>query len=151
MSRMWRKHRLKRSIKSRRGRRPRQGAKRGRKTAAATGKAGGKAVGLRQAASRGGAAGRCCLCAPAAGMLQSCMSSLVTLGNGVGGGGGRHHLPIEDADLLAAEAAYCAMEDELQRYLDTYNSTHDYDEYHFDLDEHRARSLCAALHPLRAP
>ena len=40
----------------------------------------------------------------------------------------------EDADLLGAEAAYCALEDELQRYLDTYTRTHDYDEYHFDLD-----------------
>ena len=35
----------------------------------------------------------------------------------------------EDADLLAAEAAYCAMEDELREYLDTYEQTHDYDEY----------------------
>ena len=37
--------------------------------------------------------------------------------------------------MLAAEAAYCALEDDLQHYLDTYESTHDYDEYHFDLDE----------------
>ena len=36
--------------------------------------------------------------------------------------------------MLGAEAAYCALEDELQRYLDTYTRTHDYDEYHFDLD-----------------
>ena len=37
--------------------------------------------------------------------------------------------------MLAAEAAYCAMEDELREYLHSYESTHDYDEYHFDLDE----------------
>ena len=37
--------------------------------------------------------------------------------------------------MLAAEAAYCGMEAELQNYLDTYESTHNYDEYHFDLDE----------------
>ena len=37
--------------------------------------------------------------------------------------------------MLAAEAAYCAMEDELREYLNSYESTHDYDEYHFDLDE----------------
>ena len=43
--------------------------------------------------------------------------------------------PLEDADMLAAEAAYCGMEAELQSYLDTYESTHDYDEYQFDLDE----------------
>ncbi len=43
--------------------------------------------------------------------------------------------PLEDSDMLAAEAAYCGMEAELQEYLDTYESTHDYDEYHYDLDE----------------
>ena len=43
--------------------------------------------------------------------------------------------PSEDADMLGAEAAYCAMEAELQSYLDDYEDTHDYDEYHFDLDE----------------
>ena len=37
--------------------------------------------------------------------------------------------------MLAAEEAYCAKEDELREYLDTYEATHDYDEYHFDLDE----------------
>ena len=57
----------------------------------------------------------------------------------------------EDADLLGAEAAYCALEDELQRYLDTYTRTHDYDEYHFDLDtiEHDPYvllSIVCALH-----
>lgn len=43
--------------------------------------------------------------------------------------------PVEDGDMLAAEAQYFALEAELQEYLDTYESTHDYDEYHFDLDE----------------
>ena len=57
----------------------------------------------------------------------------------------------EDADLLGAEATYCALEDELQRYLDTYTRTHDYDEYHFDLDtiEHDPYvllSIVCALH-----
>ena len=41
----------------------------------------------------------------------------------------------EDSDMLAAEEAYCAMEAELQEYLDTYESTHAYDEYHYDLDD----------------
>ena len=59
--------------------------------------------------------------------------------------------PSEDADMLAAEAQYCAMEAELQQYLDTYESTHDYDEYHFDLDtiEHDPYvliSMITALH-----
>ncbi len=53
--------------------------------------------------------------------------------------------------MLAAEAAYCALEDDLQHYLDTYARTHDYDEYHFDLDaiEHDPYvliSMISALH-----
>ena len=52
-------------------------------------------------------------------VLQSCMSSLVTVGNGVAGAIGASTYAAEDADLLGAEAAYCALEDELQRYLDT--------------------------------
>ena len=55
--------------------------------------------------------------------------------------------PSEDADMLAAEAQYCAMEAELQQYLDTYESTHDYDEYHFELDdiEHDPYVLISAV------
>ena len=84
-------------------------------------------------------------------VLQSCMSSLVTVGNGVAGAIGASTYAAEDADLLGAEAAYCALEDELQRYLDTYTSAHDYDEYHFDLDtiEHDPYvliSMISALH-----
>ena len=84
-------------------------------------------------------------------VLQSCMSSLVTVGNGVVGAIGASTYAAEDADLLGAEAAYCALEDELQRYLDTYTRTHDYDEYHFDLDtiEHDPYvllSIVCALH-----
>ena len=53
--------------------------------------------------------------------------------------------------MLGAEAQYCRMEQELQRYLDTYESTHNYDEYHFDLDdiEHDPYvliSILSALH-----
>ena len=43
--------------------------------------------------------------------------------------------PAEDADLYAAEAAYCAKEDALQTTLDEYEATHSYDEYIYDLDE----------------
>ena len=68
-------------------------------------------------------------------MMQSCMSSLATLGNGAAGAIGASTYAAEDADLLGAEAAYCALEDELRDYLDTYTRTHDYDEYHFDLDD----------------
>ena len=41
----------------------------------------------------------------------------------------------EDDAMLGAEARYCDMEVELQDYLDNYEATHSYDEYHFDLDE----------------
>lgn len=55
--------------------------------------------------------------------------------------------PVEDSDILAAEAQYCALEAELQDYLDAYESTHDYDEYHFDLDdiEHDPYVLISAI------
>ena len=57
----------------------------------------------------------------------------------------------EDADMMAAEAAYCAMEADLQEYLDTYEHTHAYDEYHYELDdiEHDPYvliSILSALH-----
>ena len=55
-----------------------------------------------------------------------------------------------DADMQAAEAQYCAMEAELQDYLDSYERTHDYDEYHFDLDdiEHDPYVLISAISAL---
>jgi len=58
----------------------------------------------------------------------------------------------QDADIEDTEAAYCAMENELQDYLDTYESTYDYDEYHYYLDsiEHDPYvliSILSALHP----
>ena len=43
--------------------------------------------------------------------------------------------PCADEDLTGAEAAYFAMEAELQAYLYNYEVAHDYDEYVFDLDE----------------
>ena len=57
----------------------------------------------------------------------------------------------EDDAMLGAEAQYCQMEQELQSYLDNYEGTHDYDEYHFDLDdiEHDPYvliSILSALH-----
>ncbi len=68
-------------------------------------------------------------------LLMTCISSCSTLFQGGASGIAASTYPLEDADMLAAEAAYCAMEDELREYLNSYESTHDYDEYHFDLDE----------------
>ena len=42
--------------------------------------------------------------------------------------------PSQDEDMLAAEAQHCAMEAELQARLDNYEAEHDYDEYHYELD-----------------
>ena len=83
--------------------------------------------------------------------LQSCLSSMTTVGNGLVGAVAASTYPSEDADMLGAEAAYCAMEDELQDYLDSYQRTHDYDEYHFDLDdiEHDPYVLISILTALR--
>ncbi len=55
--------------------------------------------------------------------------------------------PVTDDDIRTAEEQYCALEDELQNYLDTYESTHDYDEYHYDLDdiEHDPYVLISAI------
>lgn len=56
----------------------------------------------------------------------------------------------DDADMLAAEEQYCALEAELQEYLGTYEDTHDYDEYHYDLDdiEHDPYVLISAISAL---
>ena len=50
--------------------------------------------------------------------------------------------------MLAAEEQYKAKEDELQEYLDNYESTHDYDEYHFELDEICSTVTIPKLWPL---
>ena len=81
------------------------------------------------------------------GLMQSCTSMF---GGGTSGLVASSYLS-EDADLTGAEAAYCGMEAELQKYLDTYEATHDYDEYHFDLDEiehdpYVLLSILSALH-----
>ena len=66
--------------------------------------------------------------------LLNGLSSCSVIMDGVGSGIAASTYPSQDADMLGAEAQYCEMEAELQRYLDTHESTHDYDEYHFDLD-----------------
>ena len=81
------------------------------------------------------------------GGLQSCSALVGAAGSGVAASS----YQSEDADILAAEAAYCALEAELQEYLDTYERTHDYDEYHYDLDEIKHDpyvlvSILSALH-----
>lgn len=81
------------------------------------------------------------------GSLQSCTAMFGSAGSGFAAAS----YLSEDADMLGAEAAYAGKETALQEYLDSYESTHDYDEYHFDLDEighdpYVLISILSALH-----
>ena len=145
-ARIWKKHQFRKQYKKK----AREAAKQSAKAAGKTAAKGGRAVaGFVKRHPVG------CLIALACVlllfMLQSCASSLVTLGNGLVGSVGASTYPCEDRELLGAEAAYADLENELQRYLDTYESTHDYDEYHYDLDEiehdpYNLLSIVCALH-----
>ena len=146
VSRMWRKYRWKKQYqkKARQAAKTRA-AKAAKKTAAATEKAGAQAVGFIKRHPVGVLLALACVLLLF--MMQSCSSSLVMLGNSGAGAVGATTYPSKDEDILGAEAAYAGMEAELQNYLDTYESTHDYDEYHFDLDgiEHDPYVLISIL------
>ena len=122
-----------------------QGAKAAGKTAAATEKLAERAVAFVKRHPVGALIALACVVLVLS--LQSCASSLVSLGNAAAGAVGATTYPAQDGDMLGAEAAYCSLEAELQHYLDTYESTHDYDEYHFDLDaiEHDPYVLISLL------
>ncbi len=146
VSRMWRKHRLKKQYQKK----AREAAKTGaasaaKKTAAATEKAGAKIAGFVKRHPVGVLLALACLLLLF--VMQSCSSSLVMLGNSGAGAVGATTYPSKDEDILAAEASYSGMEAELRHYLDTYESTHSYDEYHFDLDgiEHDPYVLISIL------
>ena len=80
-------------------------------------------------------------------MFSSLLSSCSLMMSSVTSSGVMTTYPSEDADMLTAEEQYKAKEDELQEYLDNYESTHDYDEYHFELDgiEHDPYVLISML------
>ena len=122
-----------------------QGAKAAGKTAAATEKLAERAVAFVKRHPVGALIALACVVLVLS--LQSCASSLITLGNAAAGAVGATTYPAEDGDMLGAEAAYCSLEAELQHYFDTYESTHDYDEYHYDLDaiEHDPYVLISLL------
>ena len=67
-------------------------------------------------------------------MLLNCVSSCTALLQGGLSVLGGTTFPAADGDMLAVEAAYAALEANLQNTLDNYGSTHDYDEYVYDLD-----------------
>ena len=147
--RYWQKQRNRKQYQKRAKEAAKQGAKAAGKTAAATEKLAVKAAGFVKRHPAGSVIALACILLVF--LVQSCSSSLVTVGNAGAGALGATTYPSEDGDMLGAEAAYTGLEAELKNYLDTYESTHDYDEYHFDLDgiEHDPYvliSILSALH-----
>ena len=148
-ARYWQKQRNRKQYQKRAKEAAKQGAKAAGKTAAATEKLAVKAAGFVKRHPAGSIIALACILLVF--LVQSCSSSLVTIGNAGAGALGATTYPSEDGDMLGAEAAYTGLEAELKNYLDTYESTHDYDEYHFDLDgiEHDPYvliSILSALH-----
>ena len=60
--------------------------------------------------------------------IMATLSTESILVAGAGAAAGGATFPCTDEDMLGAEEAYAAMEADLQRKLDNYESTHDYDE-----------------------
>ena len=148
-TRYWQKQWLRRQYQKRAKEAAKQSAKAAGKTAAATEKLTARAAGFVKRHPVGCLLALACVLVIV--LLQSCSSSLVSIGNAGAGALGATTYPSEDEAILGAEAAYAGLEAELQTYLDTYESTHDYDEYHFDLDEiehdpYVLISLLSALH-----
>ena len=148
-TRYWQKQRLRRQYQKRAKEAAKQSAKAAGKTAAATEKLTDRAAGFVKRHPAGCLLALACVLVIV--LLQSCSSSLMSIGNAGAGALGATTYPSEDEAILGAEAAYAGLEAELQTYLDTYESTHDYDEYHFDLDEiehdpYVLISLLSALH-----
>ena len=148
-ARLWHREKLKRQYRKQAREAAKQGARAAEKTAVTSEKLAEKAVGEVRRHPVGALLLTACVLLLV--VMQSCMSSLVSVGNGTVGAVAASTYPAQDGDMLGAEAAYCALEAELQAYLDTYTSTHSYDEYHFDLDEiehdpYVLISILSALH-----
>ena len=84
--------------------------------------------------------------------LLNAMSSCSMIVEGVVSGIAATSYAAADDAILRAEAVYCSMEAALQNKLDNYESTHDYHEYHYELDEiwhdpYVLTAILSALHP----
>lgn len=132
-ARLWHRQKLKRQYQKQAREAAKQGAKAAGKTAVTTENLAGRAVDVVRRHPVGALALIACVLLLV--VMQSCMSSLVSVGNSTVGAVAASTYPCEDVDMLGAEADYCNLEAELQDYLNSYESTHDYDEYHFDLDD----------------
>lgn len=148
VSRLWQKQRMKKQYAKKAREAAKQGAKAAEKTAVTTEKLAAKAVGFLKRHPLLLVIALFALLLVI--VVQSCTSALTTIGNGTVGSISATTYPSADADLLGAEAAYCGMEAELQAYLDGYEGSHSYDEYHFDLDsiEHDPYVLLSAVSAL---
>ena len=67
-------------------------------------------------------------------MLTNIVSSCSLILEGISSSIAGSTYPSDDADMLAAEAEYSALEAQLQSDMDHYEDNHDYDEYSFELD-----------------
>ena len=84
--------------------------------------------------------------------LLNAVSSCSMMVEGIGAGIAAGSYAAADDDIVGAEAAYCAMEQALQQKLDHYEQTHDYDEYHYALDDighdpYVLTAILSAMHP----
>lgn len=84
--------------------------------------------------------------------LLNAVSSCSMMVEGIGAGIAAGSYAAADDDIVGAESAYCAMEQALQRKLDRYEQTHDYDEYHYELDDighdpYVLTAILSAMHP----
>ncbi len=68
-------------------------------------------------------------------IFSSVISSGSMMLNGLSGTVTSTTYPSADADMLAAEARYCALEEALKARLENYETEHRYSEYRFELDE----------------
>ena len=84
--------------------------------------------------------------------LLNAVSSCSMMVEGIGAGIAAGSYAAADDAIVGAEAAYCAMEQALQRQLDRYEQTHDYDAYHYELDDighdpYVLTAILSAMHP----
>ena len=126
-ARLWHREKLKRQYRKQAREAAKQGARAAEKTAVTSEKLAEKAVGAVRRHPVGALLLAACVLLLV--VMQSCMSSLVSVGNGTVGAVAASTYPAQDGDMLGAEAAYCTLEAELQNYLDTYTSTHSYGVY----------------------
>ena len=149
LSRLWWKRQQKKRYQKQAREAAKQSARAAEKTAVTAEKAGRAVVGFIKRHPLGCAIALCCVLLLL--VMQSCTSSLAAIGNGVTGSVAATTYPAEDADMLGAEAAYAGLEANLQSRLDSYEATHGYDEYVFELDDiehdpYVLMSILSALH-----